>query len=161
MVGVVRGVERGELRRLDAARFRQTLTAMRYSQVASADCPLKPREPAIRADEHVLREVAGVLVVADEPVAELIDLPLVPLHDHVERLAASGEARLDQRAVVGRRRTARPAARVFRRVRATLTFQPGRARARPRSRSDRAIDSSLMKLDRAAGRKVNRAVSFR
>jgi hypothetical protein len=61
---------------------------------------LEPAEAAIGSNEHVLREVARVLVVADEPVTEQINLALVALHDRTERVARPGQARGDQFPVV-------------------------------------------------------------
>jgi hypothetical protein len=64
--------------------------------------PIEPRrkrrvafetaQPTIRPDEPVLSEVARVLVATGEAVAELIDLPLMPGDDDVERRAISGKA---------------------------------------------------------------------
>ena len=76
--------------------FRQTLTPIRYSQVPSEACPLKFFEAAIGADEDVLRQIARVFVVADEAIAQLIDVALVPLDEDVERFPPPREARLDQ-----------------------------------------------------------------
>src|SRR5690348_10109727 len=49
-----------------------------------------------RAEKHVLRQIARVLVVAHEPVAELIDRAAVPLDKQVESALASGKAGLDE-----------------------------------------------------------------
>src|SRR5215468_3581695 len=45
----------------------------------------KIAKPAKGPQEHILRQLAGVLVVADETVAEPVDRALVPLDDHIER----------------------------------------------------------------------------
>src|SRR6185295_13801619 len=42
-----------------------------------------PKSPE-RADEYILRQVAGVFVVADEAVAQLVHVAAVPLDDQVE-----------------------------------------------------------------------------
>jgi len=47
---------------------------------------LELRQGAKRPHEGVLRQVAGILVIAGEPVAELIDPPLVSLHDRIESI---------------------------------------------------------------------------
>ena len=47
-------------------------------------------------------EIRRILVMADEPIAELIDVPLVPAHDDVERVLAAVEDRRDERAIVRR-----------------------------------------------------------
>ena len=110
---------------LRASRLRQTLTPIRYSQVAERRLPLEPCERAIRADEDILREIAGVFVVADEPVTELVDLPLVPLDDDVEGVAVPCDARGDKDVVrrVGERRLVRA---LSVRSRRAVTFHSGR-----------------------------------
>ena len=55
-------------------------------------------QPSVRAQEHVLRQIARVFVVADEAVAQLIHGAPVALDDQVERAGPAGQARLDQRA---------------------------------------------------------------
>ena len=57
---------------------------------------LETAQPAIRADEDVLRQIAGVLVVAHEAIAELVHLPPVALDDDVEGAGAAGEAGVDE-----------------------------------------------------------------
>ena len=74
---------------------------MRYSQVLKAELPLKLCRPAIRTDEHILRQIARVFVIAGKSIAQLVHLPLVPLDNDVERLAAAAAARVDERAIVG------------------------------------------------------------
>ena len=59
--------------------------------------PAELPQPAVRAEEHVLRQVAGVFVVADEAVAQLIHRAAMPLDDQVERAGPAGQAGLDQR----------------------------------------------------------------
>ncbi len=58
--------------------------------------PAEVSQPAVGTQEDVLRQVAGVLVVADEPVAQLIDGALMPLDDDVERARPAAEARRHQ-----------------------------------------------------------------
>jgi hypothetical protein len=60
---------------------------------------LESAQSAIRADEDVLRKIAGVLVGAHEPVAKLIDLALMASHDDVEGVAAPGKAGVHQRLI--------------------------------------------------------------
>ena len=110
---------------------------MRYSHVLNAECPLKLWSPAIRPDEHILREVARVLVIADKPITQLIDLALVPLDDDVECLALPGEARLDERAIVGRVGSARSVGRAVS-VR-SRSRSPASAAAAFRARADRVV----------------------
>ena len=72
--------------------------------------PIEPRrqrrlaleilEPAPRAHERILREVAGVLVIVHEAIADLIDGAPMPLDDHVERLALAGRRGGDERRIV-------------------------------------------------------------
>ena len=50
---------------------------------------LEAVQPAICANEHVLREIAGVFVIACESIAQLIDVALMPFDDDVERLAVA------------------------------------------------------------------------
>ena len=69
--------------------------------------PFEPSQPAIRTNEDILREIAGVFVVADESVAQLVDLALMALDDHVERLAISAERGADRRRIVHRGERAR------------------------------------------------------
>ena len=76
-----------------ANRFRQTFTAMRYSQVAERRLPLESLEALVGADERVLRQVGGVLVVRHEAIAELIHGAAVPLDDDVEGVARARRAR--------------------------------------------------------------------
>ena len=52
---------------------------------AEGRVPLERAQRAVRAHERVLREIAGVFVIADEPVADLIDLSAMALDQHVER----------------------------------------------------------------------------
>ena len=68
---------------------------------STAPTALEPRgAPLIRANEHVLRQIARVLVVADEAIAELVDLTPVPFDDDVERLAARpARTRLERGAI--------------------------------------------------------------
>src|SRR5207237_3409103 len=44
---------------------------------AERGVPLEAMQPSIRPDEHILREIAGVLMIADETETELIDLSAV------------------------------------------------------------------------------------
>ena len=53
-------------------------------------------QAAVRPQEHVLRQVAGILVIADETIAELIDAAAMPLDDDVERAIMAAEARRNQ-----------------------------------------------------------------
>ena len=62
---------------------------------------LERAERAIRADERVLRQIARVLVIADEAKADLIHGATIALDDEVERGAMAVEGGLDQRAVIG------------------------------------------------------------
>ena len=78
------------------------MTAIRWSQVPTAASPLKLRQRPVGAQEDVLRQVGGVLVVADEAVAELVDGPAMPDHEFVERLPPPGDARRHERPVVER-----------------------------------------------------------
>ncbi len=78
-------------------RLRQMLTPIRYNHVASDDWPAEIPQAAIGAKEDFLRQVARVLVVADEPIAQLIHQPALPLDDEVEGAGAVGETRLDER----------------------------------------------------------------
>ncbi len=57
----------------------------------------KARQPAEGAHEHILRQIAGVLVIADEPVTQLIDLTTVTLDNQVERLGPASQRQLDER----------------------------------------------------------------
>ena len=66
-----------------------------------ARLPFEPLEALEGANECVLREVGGVLVVADVAIAQLIHLAAVTLDDDIECLAASGKAR--RRRASGRR----------------------------------------------------------
>ena len=84
---------------LTATRFRQTFTRDAVQPGADGRLSLESAEAAIRPNEHVLRQVARVFVVADEAIAELVDVALVPLDEHIERGHLPGPARLDQRAV--------------------------------------------------------------
>ena len=47
-----------------------------------------------------LGQIAGVLVIAREPIAQLIDLALVPFDNRVERLAMSAETCLNEDEIV-------------------------------------------------------------
>ena len=53
-------------------------------------------QSAIRPDEDVLRQIAGVLVVAHEAVAELVHLPAVSLDDDVEGAGTAAERGVDE-----------------------------------------------------------------
>ena len=85
----------------------------------SDDWPRKFFKPAIRPQEHVLRQVAGVFVVADKTIAELIDRPAVPFDDHVERAGPAVETGGHQfgLAQLGETSQRRPATRGARLVR--------------------------------------------
>ena len=56
---------------------------------------------AIGANEDVLRQIARVLMIAGEPIAQLVDVALVPLDEDVECGRLPAEARLHQRVVIG------------------------------------------------------------
>ena len=61
---------------------------------------LERLQPAPRAHERVLREIAGVFVIVHEAIADLVDGAPMPLDDHVERLALAGGRRGHQRRIV-------------------------------------------------------------
>ena len=67
----------------------------------SAESALELAERAIRADERVLRQIARVLVIADEAKADLIDGAAMSFDDEIERVAAAVEGGLDERAIIG------------------------------------------------------------
>ena len=50
-------------------------------------------QPAKRANEHILSEIAGVLMVANKSIAQLIDVTLMPLHQRIERVPTARQAR--------------------------------------------------------------------
>src|SRR5262245_28350720 len=56
----------------------------------------KVLETAVRAQEHVLREIARVLVVGDEAIAQLVDRTAVPLDDQIEGACPAVETRGDE-----------------------------------------------------------------
>ena len=58
--------------------------------------PAKPVQPPIGPEKDVLREVAGVLVIPDEAIAQLINRPPVPFDNEVERAGLAAQARGDQ-----------------------------------------------------------------
>ena len=62
-----------------------------------------PQSP-VGTQEDVLRQVAGVLVIAHEPVTQLVDGALVPLDDEVERARPAAEARGHQIGIADVRR---------------------------------------------------------
>ena len=64
--------------------------------------PAEAADGTIRLQERVLRQVARVLVVADETVAELIDRAAMAFDDHIEGLATTGQERRHQGAIIGR-----------------------------------------------------------
>src|SRR5580765_5934733 len=57
-------------------------------------------QPAIHAEEHVLRQVARVFVVPDKSIAQLINLAPMPFDDDVEGATAPGAACLEQLQIV-------------------------------------------------------------
>ena len=58
--------------------------------------PLEGVQGAVRAQERVLCEIARVLVIVHEAITDLIDLPAMPLDQHVERVRIAREALPDQ-----------------------------------------------------------------
>ena len=59
---------------------------------------LESFQPLEGADERVLREIGGILVVADVAITELIDLTAVALDDDVESIALASQAEPNERA---------------------------------------------------------------
>ena len=57
-------------------------------------------EAPVSANEYVLRQVAGIFVVAREAVAKLVDVPLVPSNEHIERRAISRQTGRDQARII-------------------------------------------------------------
>ena len=74
--------------------LRQTLTPIRVPR-SERRLSLEGFSPDTR-DEDVLRQVARVFVIADEAVAALIDVTLMPLDQDVESLPMTCEAGLHQ-----------------------------------------------------------------
>lgn len=64
--------------------------------------PLGAVQPAIRADEHVLYEMACIFVMADEAKAEPIHRTMVSFDDRIERVVVAGQTGLDEFGVGGR-----------------------------------------------------------
>ena len=52
-------------------------------------------QAAIRAEKDVLREIARVLVVANEPIAQLMHRTAMPFDNEIECACTAGEARFD------------------------------------------------------------------
>ena len=57
-------------------------------------------EALVRPDERILGQIAGIFVIADEPVTELVNISPMTLDDHVERLAAPVQKRHHQQAIL-------------------------------------------------------------
>ena len=62
--------------------------------------PLEMSQALPRAHERILRQVAGVLVIVHEAIADLVDRAAMPLDDHIERLAVAGDRLRHQRRIV-------------------------------------------------------------
>ena len=112
---------------------------------------LEAVQTAKRPDEHVLRQVARVLVIPRKPVAQLIDMALVPLNDDVERFTTAGQARLHQRPIVaGRVRLRVLGPRVIGAVSRHAHLPIPRPDAGPEA-IDRAVDTHLSFRPRPEG----------
>ena len=95
-----------------STRLRQTLTAMRYSQVDSAAWPwkfLRPRQA--RTNASCERSLASSWLL-DEAEAHLVDAAAVALDDARRTLRDAREAGRDQRRIVSRRERASIAVRL-------------------------------------------------
>ena len=127
---------------------------------------LEPREAAPRAKESILRQVAGIGVIADEPVADLIDRSLVPSHEQVEGIASAFPARRHQRPIVeavewcghvGRRRRADHPHPPLRHVAAGPAPNPPVPNSQaPPFRTRAAEAPPLLTLDRTPRQKVEK-----
>lgn len=62
--------------------------------------PAELLEPAIGANKHILREVARILVVGDEPITQLINRATMPFDDDVEGLTMARQTGRDERRFV-------------------------------------------------------------
>ena len=83
------------------SRSRQWLMAIRNTQVLRVERPPKLPRCRIDAQEHLLREVGGLLAVAREAQGEVVDHLAETVVDLVERLQIAAAMARDQLDVVG------------------------------------------------------------
>ena len=95
------GVERLVRRALEREPVERDVDGDAIEPGAERRISLELAERAIGADERVLRQIARVLVIADEAKADLIDAPPIAFDDEIERVALAVEGGLDERAIIG------------------------------------------------------------